>query len=426
MVKERLNYVPIGPPVALLLLKLLILGYRSQQICLYSPEDTSNQQIFVQHKILGVQKGADKEEIKSAYFKLAKKYHPDISSETEAKKKFAQIKEAYECLNDDSQRGSYDFNKQSQEFRQSYSQKKSQDDFYKNFNFKEWRAKHGSNYKPKDNFSEFYEDFDDFINFRKSKASEQNNRSQSQNRVIKGKNVVMHISLSFLEAINGAKKEVTYHKDTICTPCNGSGKEKVKNYCYNCGGQGYVRVRRNNGRFGQVPCPKCSHYNKNASRCSHCRGKGTQYVKVTDLIRIPKGVNTGVNLKLTKRGNVSKNGPAGDLILKIDVDDHDYFNRKGFNIHTKQKVTVAEALLGASFEIETIRGPLKITMSPGIQSGEVKKIVQYGINKLPPLQKQRGHHFVKFELEVPKQLTEEQRDLFMEFSKVEKKINQVY
>ena len=117
-------------------------------------------------------------------------------------------------------------------------------------------------------------------------------------------------------------------------------------------------------------------------------------------------------MKLTKKGNMSPNGPSGDLILKLYVEEHDLFKRKGFNIHTKQKITVSEALLGASFDIDTIRGSLRITMCPGIQNGEIRKIIQYGVNKLPPLQKKRGHHFVQFEIEIPRKLNDKQREIF--------------
>lgn len=107
-----------------------------------------------------------------------------------------------------------------------------------------------------------------------------------------------------------------------------------------------------------------------------------------------------MNLRLTKKGNVSPNGPPGDLILKINVEDHEMFKRKGFNIHTKKKITVSEAILGSTFDIKTIKGDITVAMPPGIQNGDVKKIINGGISKLPPLHKQRGHHFITFEIEV--------------------------
>ena len=116
------------------------------------------------------------------------------------------------------------------------------------------------------------------------------------------------------------------------------------------------------------------------------------------------------------------NGPSGDLVLNINVQDHNLFKRNGFNIHTKKKITVTEAILGSTFEVETIRGNVKITMPPGIQNGEIRKIVDFGINKLPPLQKQRGHHFVTFEVEIPTRLSNEQKELFSEYAKIEDNI----
>ena len=131
-------------------------------------------------------------------------------------------------------------------------------------------------------------------------------------------------------------------------------------------------------------------------------------------------------MKLTNKGNSHKNGPAGDLILKINVRDHEIFKRKGFNIHTQKKITVSEAILGCTFETPTIRGPMKISMPPGVQSGETRKLIQCGINKLPPLQKQRGHHFITFEIEIPKELDSLQKEMFMKYADIEKKIEETF
>lgn len=141
-----------------------------------------------------------------------------------------------------------------------------------------------------------------------------------------------------------------------------------------------------------------------------------------EVVKIPKGVSSGINLKLTKKGNAGKNAPSGDLILQVNVKDHDIFERNGFNIHTKKKITVSEAILGCTIDVETIRGNMKVNMPPGIQNGDVRKLIQCGINKLPPLQKQRGHHFITFEVEIPKSLSDEQRFLFMKYSQLEDKI----
>ena len=120
------------------------------------------------------------------------------------------------------------------------------------------------------------------------------------------------------------------------------------------------------------------------------------------------------------------NGPSGDLVIKINVEDHEMFKRNGFNIHTKKMITVTEAILGSTFEVETIRGNVRITMPPGIQNGEIRKIVDFGINKLPPLQKQRGHHFVTFEVQIPTNLTSKQKEIFSEYAKIEDNIEETY
>lgn len=204
-----------------------------------------------------MEKGASQDEIKSAYFRKAKMYHPDISKEYNAKEKFSKITEAYETLSDESKRRSYDFSKKSTQFREAYQNRHSHSQNHENSdsaNFSDFMGGHGKGAysKPQDNFEEFFKDFDDFLNFRKVKKDNKT-RPGREPRAQKGKNVVLTVSLDFLEAINGTKKTVTYHKHSKCTPCDGTGKEPVRRYCEECDGRGYFDIRHGKG-YKQVPC----------------------------------------------------------------------------------------------------------------------------------------------------------------------------
>jgi molecular chaperone DnaJ len=181
--------------------------------------------------ILGIASNATNEEIKSAYFKLAKKHHPDISQEIGSKDKFSNIKEAYETLTNEKTRGTYDFKQKTSDFKKSYEKKQSNG--YDGFNFNQWQSAAGEGFKPKDNFKDFFGEFDDYLNFRKAKESNKyiflinpySKRPNGQNgSIVKGKDVVLNIDLEFLEAINGTTKEVSFNKLSKCTPCNGQGK----------------------------------------------------------------------------------------------------------------------------------------------------------------------------------------------------------
>ena len=129
---------------------------------------------------------------------------------------------------------------------------------YEKFNFKSWKANYGGNFRQKDNFKEFYSEFDDFLNFKKVRNSQQRRKGKN-NRIIKGKNITLNVGLEFLEAVNGTKKEIVYHKTIRCQPCGGSGNEKSQSYCHSCGGKGYINIRTKRG-YSQIPCMKVTNY----------------------------------------------------------------------------------------------------------------------------------------------------------------------
>lgn len=153
-----------------------------------------------------------------------------------------------------------------------------------------------------------------------------------------------------------------------------------------------------------------------------CQGQGAVQSSATETIKIPKGVDSGVNLRMNGKGNVSKHGPNGDLMIKVNVKEDPYFKRDKYDIHTDRYVTVSEAILGGDTKIKTLTGEIKIDINPGTQHNDRKRLVGAGINKLPPNHRTKGDHYVSFKIEIPKNLNKEQIEAIKKYAEVEKKI----
>lgn len=138
-----------------------------------------------------------------------------------------------------------------------------------------------------------------------------------------------------------------------------------------------------------------------------------------EIINIPKGVNEGMNLRVARKGHYSTGGQNGDLFVKVKIKPHAYFKRENFDIHTTYYINVSQAVLGAKVQVHTLNGEVTVTVDPGTNDGDVKKLLNYGITKLPPNQTQKGHHYIKFKIAIPNKLNETQRIIYEELSKVE-------
>lgn len=153
-----------------------------------------------------------------------------------------------------------------------------------------------------------------------------------------------------------------------------------------------------------------------------CQGQGQTQSRATETVKIPKGVDSGINLRMNGKGHVSPHGPAGDLMIKVRVKDHTYFKREKFDIHTDKYITVSQAILGGETKVQTLTGDIKIDITPGTQHNDKKRLVNSGMHKLPPNNLQKGDHYVHFKIEIPKNITDEQRKAIEMYAKVESKI----
>jgi molecular chaperone DnaJ len=347
------------------------------------------------YNVLGLKKGASKEDIKAAYKSLAKKYHPDISKEKNAEAKFKELSEAYAVLSDDKKREQYD-NFGSEGFNQRYSA----EDIFRNADFS--------------GFEDIFGDsiFESFFGGGRRKS---NKRTDLQ----------LQIEISFEEAVFGVKKDVTLKKLDTCESCSGTGaKDKDLESCETCDGRGQVRrVQRTVfGSFSSVStCPDCRGQGKYPKHpCHNCRGSGIVEAKKTITIKIPAGVDNGSRLRVPSEGEAGSRGSRhGDLYVHIKVKSSDIFRREDNDLYLDLPITFSQAALGDEIEVPTLDKEVKIKIKSGTQSGMHYKLAGHGIPYLDGYG--RGDMYVVINVLTPNKLSREQKELFEKLKKTEEK-----
>ena len=231
-----------------------------------------------------------------------------------------------------------------------------------------------------------------------------------------------------MEAVEGASKTVAYVRTDVCGTCNGTRAKPgtSESSCGACGGSGMQTIRQG-PIVMQTMCGACNGQGRVIrSPCLTCNGKGSQQKKVKETLKIPKGVNTGTNLRLSKKGHYSAGGSMGDLMIKVSVKPHTYFRRDNYDILSDCHISLGDAVLGGEVEVRTLKGGLNIRIDPGTQHNTKKKLVNAGINKLPPNQNMKGNHIITFKVQIPKVLSKEQKKAFEQYAAVEKPVKNVF
>lgn len=341
------------------------------------------------YEILGVGRNASDDEIKAAFRKLARQYHPDVSKEEHAEEKFKEVNEAYGVLSDSDKRARYD-----------------------RFG-KEGLGNMGSG-----GFHDYSADFGDlFEEILGGFGFSSGRRSRSATRPRRGRDLQMQVNLTFEEAVFGVDKEIEFSRDETCSRCNGNGAEPgtspVK--CSTCGGQGEVRQVRQTflGQMVQTAtCPTCNGRGETiSSPCKICHGTGLERKKIKKKVQIPAGVDVGTQIRLTGEGAPGENGgPQGSLFLVLDVKPHQFFKRRDNDLVLNLDINVAQAVLGAEVDVPTIDGDEKLKIPAGTQPGKVFTLKNKGVPYLR--RKDRGNQLVIVNVAVPTKLTKEQRELF--------------
>lgn len=346
--------------------------------------------------ILGVSKSASQDEIKSAYRKLAKQYHPDLHPGDEAcAQKFKEINEAYEVLGDENKRSNYD----------QYGTADS------NAGFGGFGGGNpfGSGNPFGGSFSGFGDIFEDIF-------SQMGGRGRTSSVSIPGENISVNINLSFKEAVFGCEKTINITKLNKCSACSGTGAKGGTELatCPDCHGTGQMRYTQNS-IFGQVvttgPCKTCNATGKIIKvKCEACSGKGTIKSTESVTIKIPAGIDNDQVITMRGRGNASvRNGPNGDLLINVSVASHPILERKGFDLLLDLPIPFTTAYLGGKVMIPTADGEYELTIPSLTQPNTIFKLKGKGV---PKLQRDgRGDLVVTVRVEMPKEFSKKEKEL---------------
>ena len=353
------------------------------------------------YEVLGVSKNASEAEIKSAFRKLAKKYHPDVSKEENAAEKFKEAQEAYAVLSDKDKRAQYD-----QFGHAAFDQM--------------------GGFGGQGGFSGF-EDFDasDILRdifgsgFGFGSSSFFGGDRRQKSRATKGPDLNVIFEMDFMEAAFGTEATIELNIDDKCDVCGGKGGTGVKT-CPDCHGSGYVKQQQRSilGAFiTQRPCTTCDGTGEiYEHKCNSCRGTGKKRVKKDIKVNVPKGVDTGDHLRVPNKGPAGeKGGPNGDIYIEIKVKDHPLFKRDGQDIYISLPLTITEAALGCKKEIPTLDGSVILNVPAGSQSGEKHRIKGKGLSS--PSRRGVGDLYVILNVVIPKKLDRKQKKILEDLNK---------
>lgn len=347
------------------------------------------------YKVLGVSRTAKPEEIKKAYRRLARKYHPDVNpGDKAAEEQFKKISEAFDVLSDPKKREVYDrFGHYSEAAERGAAQAP-------NFDFSSFGGT---------SFRDIFADL-----FGGGRAAENAKpRGQQASQPQRGDDVEYPLAISFEDALKGTTADITITRTEPCGSCANTGRGRgAASTCGVCGGTGQLP-----GRFGAV-CAECGGAGKRQPVCPDCRGKAVVPKRETLRgLKVPAGVDTGSRVRVAGKGHAGKNGGAtGDLFIITKVGEHPFFTRKGDNIYCTVPITVPEAALGARIEVPTVDGKSMMRIPPGTQSGQKFRLRERGAPSLRG--NARGDQFVEVRITLPSVISEETKKVLAEFAKL--------
>jgi molecular chaperone DnaJ len=368
------------------------------------------------YEILGVKRDAKPEEIKKAYRRLARKYHPDVNpGDKSAEERFKLTTEAHDVLSDPKKRSIYDrFGQYSDNLADAAARgagpRSGRAAPSYDFTGFDWSSASTGTGGGSSSFRDIFADL-----FGGGAAKDKETpRPQPQ----RGADIEMPLALSFEEAIKGLTTNITVNRSEQCSRCNGAGDiGGPAIVCPTCKGSGQVQRAGGRLRFAQE-CSDCGGTGRRRPPCSLCKGKGTVPKTETVKVRIPAGVETGSRVRIPGKGEGGRLGaPAGDLHIITNVGSHKYFTRKGDNIYVTVPITVPEAALGAKIEVPTVEGKAQLRIPPGTQSGQKFRLKQRGA---PSLRNPgaRGDQFVEAQVTLPQVVSEETKELLREYAKL--------
>lgn len=328
------------------------------------------------YQILGVSRDASQDDVKKAYRRLARKYHPDLNpGDKTAEEKFKEINEAYAVLGDPEKRAEYDRAGTAYEFPG-----------FEGFKWPGFEEPFG--------FGDIFGDI-----FGMGTRAE---------HYARGEDIIMGAELTLEDAFTGVTRPISITRTINCDACKGTGAE-ASQACTACRGTGKIHASKGFFKIAQT-CPEChGSGRKITSACKKCGGRGRTVYTESVKVKIPAGVDNGSIVKLKGMGNAGMGGgPSGDLLIEITIKPHPFFKRKGNDIYVQLPVTFGEAVFGAKVEVPTIDGATVMKLPPGTQGGQRFKLTGKGF--ISPKTKQRGDEYVDIKIVVPKDIPESAKD----------------
>lgn len=358
------------------------------------------------YEVLGITKSATKDEIKRAYRKLAKKYHPDINKEAGSEEKFKEVQEAYDILYDDQKRATYD-----------------------QFGHAAFDQAGGGGNPFGGGFGGFGDvDLNDiFSSFFGGGGRSRQGRPSGP---LKGNDVLTRVRIDFMDAINGTKIQFNHTYDKPCPTCNGLGAEDKNDIhtCSKCSGSG-VETFIQDSIFGRVQsqraCSQCGGSGKTISKkCKTCSGSGYQVTKEKVEVNIPSGIGEGQKIRVTGKGERGVNGgPNGDLFVEVRIKEHANFKRDGNNIYLKVPLSFVDAALGITIEVPTVYGIVEVKVPAGTQPGAILRLSGKGVKDV---RGNVGDQYLEVEVKTPANLSKAQKEALEKYKEAEPKKDSLF
>ncbi|MEI6222797.1 MAG: molecular chaperone DnaJ [bacterium] len=349
------------------------------------------------YEVLGVSRDASVDDIKKAFRRLAKVHHPDLNKDAGNDEKFKELNEAYEVLSDQQKRQTYD------QFGHAAAQGGFDPSGAGGFDFSGFQGGGG--------FGDLGDIFETFFDF--GGGGGRGGQRAGQKR---GADLEYRLKITFEEAVFGTEKNISINKLVPCSSCKGSGAEgnAQPNKCSECNGQGQVRQARQTflGQMVQVvTCPKCHGKGSTISNpCKNCSGSGVKRETVSVSVKVPAGVDEGSQIRFTGSGNAGENGsPAGDLYVSIQIQAHEFFERRGADLFYEGETNFPLLALGGEIAIPTLEGEKMLKVPAGTQSGKVFRLSGQGVTKLRG--GGRGHLYVTVRAVTPEKIGGDEKKL---------------
>jgi molecular chaperone DnaJ len=354
------------------------------------------------YELLGVPRKAGQKEIRQAYRKLARKYHPDLNpGDKSSEDKFKQIQEAYDVLSDSKKRQAYDQFGFDAERRGAEPPQDTGAGVHFDFGGFDFGGSGGTSFK--DLFGQF---------FHGGGAAAHGPAAEP------GGDLEYEITIGFWDAVRGTVKKLTIAHLEACSTCGGSGTAGAPQTCPTCSGSGQVTQTSGKMRF-KVTCSRCGGAGRIGHACPTCGGEGRVRRNETIDVRIPAGMQTGSRVRVAGRGNAGTHGaPPGDLYIVTKVAPHPYFDRRGDDLYTVVPITISEAALGAKIEVPTLDGRAQLRVPPGTSSGQKLRLRERGVPSARA-HGERGDLYVELQVVVPKPVDERVRNLLKELQRLE-------